>query len=277
VALLAGGTGLLTSAASHYGDPPMLVALLTAAIASAVVYLRFGYLYAALAAVACAASVAFFVGLPDAGARIISTCVLLAVFVMMRTQRRRYEEDFPGDDYRMLESVAWLGTYAVLNLYLSLPSAIWFYRSRPDLPSVFYWATYAAIWLLPAVGLALALRDKHRSMLWANIVMAVATLATNKPYLGWERHTWDPILLGVLLAGTAIAVRRWLSRGSGGQRGGFTAKSLVASVDRQALGVLSTLAGATQPLAARTPAETTSNRVAAAARAVAGVAPSSEL
>jgi hypothetical protein len=94
-------------------------------------------------------------------------------------------------------------------------------------------------------------------MLWANIVMAVATLGTNKPYLGWERHTWDPILLGVLLAGTAIAVRRWLSRGPGGQRGGFTPKSLVASADRQALGVLSTLAGATQPLAARTPAETT--------------------
>ena len=257
VALLAGGAGFLTSTGSHYGDAPMLVALLTAAIASAVVYLRFGYLYAALAAVACAASVAFFLGLPDAGARIISTCVLLAVFMMMRTLHRRYGEDFPGDDYGRLESVAWLGTYAVLNLYLSLPSAIWFYRSRPDVPSVFYWATYAAIWLLPAVGLALAIRDKHRSMLWANIVMAVATLATNKPYLRWERHTWDPILLGVLLAGTAIAIRRWLTRGPGGQRGGFTPKSLVASADRQALGVLSTVAGAAQPLAARTPAETT--------------------
>ena len=49
-------------------------------------------------------------------------------------------------------------------------------------------------------------------MIWASLVMAMATLATNKPYLGWERHTWDPMLLGVLLTGRdrrpALAVAR---------------------------------------------------------------------
>jgi hypothetical protein len=83
-------------------------------------------------------------------------------------------------------------------------------------PTLFYWATYAAIWLLPATGFALAVRDKHRPMLWANLVMAIATLATNKPYLGWQQHTWDPVLLGALLLATAMVVRRWLSRGPDG-------------------------------------------------------------
>ena len=121
------------------------------------------------------------------------------------------------------------------------------------MPPLFYWATYAAIWLLPATGLALAVRDKHRPMLWASLVMAMATLATNKPYLGWQQHTWDPMLLGVLLLATAMAVRRWLSRGPDGHRGGFTPQPLVASVDRQALDVLATVAVAAQPFAPRMP------------------------
>ena len=256
-ALLAGGAGFLTWSSGSHGDLPMLVACVTGAIASGVVYMRFGYLYAAFAGAACAASAAFFLGLPNAAARILSASVLLVIFIMARTLRRTHDEDFAGDDYGAIESVAWLGIYAVLNLHLSFDPAWSFHRSRTDSSSLFYWSTYATIWLLPAAGLALAIRDKHRAMLGANIIMAVATLATNKPYLGWERHTWDPILLGVLLTGTAIAVRRWLSRGSGGQRGGFTPQSLVASADRQALTVLGTVAGAVQPFTARTPAETT--------------------
>jgi hypothetical protein len=257
VALLAGGAGLLTSSGGNQGDMPMLVACLTAAIASTVVYMRFGYLYTAFAAVAFAASAGFFLGLPKAGARILSASVLLVAFVVMRTRRRPYGEDFPGDDYGAVESVAWLGVYAVLNLHLSPPPPIWFYRGRLDFPSAFYWATYAAIWLLPAVGLALAVREKHRWMMWASLVMALATLSTNKPYLGSAQHTWDPILLGVLLVGTAIGVRRWLSRGPDGHRRGFTPQPLVASADRQAFTVLGTVAGGVQPFTARTPAEPT--------------------
>ena len=86
--------------------------------------------------------------------------------------------------------------------------------------------------------------------------MAMATLATNKPYLGWQPHTWDPVLLGVLLIATAMGVRRWLSRGPDGHRGGFTPQPLVASVDRQALDALATVAVAAQPFAPRMPSRT---------------------
>ena len=50
VALLAVGAGLLTSSGGNSGDLPTLVACVTAAIASAYVFMRFGYLYAAFAA-----------------------------------------------------------------------------------------------------------------------------------------------------------------------------------------------------------------------------------
>ena len=80
--------------------------------------------------------------------------------------------------------------------------------------------------------------------------MAVLTLVTNKTYLGWERHTWDPILLGVLLVGASVAIRRWLSRGPGGQRFGFIAESLLAS-DKRSLGALGAVAGMVQPIGGR--------------------------
>ncbi len=60
----------------------------------------------------------------------------------------------------------------------------------------------------------------------AGAVVAVLTLVTNKPYLGWQRHTWDPMLLGVLLIGVALLIRRWLADGPGEIRRGFTARRL---------------------------------------------------
>ena len=72
-----------------------------------------------------------------------------------------------------------------------------------------------------------------------SLVMALATVATNTPYLGWPRRTWDPIVLGLLLMAIAIALRRWLARGPGGERGGFTPVRLLEA-DRDALTLVGT-------------------------------------
>jgi hypothetical protein len=248
-ALLAAGTGLLTSIGARHGDFPVSVGLVTAAIASFVVYMRFGYLYAALAATVCAAFAPFFLGISETPARLLSVLVLSVVFVAAHSLRRPYGEDFPGDDYGTVQAVAWLCIYAVLNLHLSFD----FYRATKHYPPAFYWGTYAAIWILPAAGLYFALRSKHRFLIWASLVMALATLATNKPYLGWARHTWDPILLGVFLMGAVLAVRHWLSRGRDGQRYGFTSQSIL-NADRESLAMLHGLAGAAQPFASHPPA-----------------------
>ena len=66
-------------------------------------------------------------------------------------------------------------------------------------------------------------------MIDASLVTAVATLLTNKLYLGWPPQTWDPMLLGALLAIVAVVVRRWLLRGAGGERHGFTPARLLES------------------------------------------------
>jgi uncharacterized membrane protein YgcG len=57
-------------------------------------------------------------------------------------------------------------------------------------------------------------------------IAAILTVISNKSYLGWQRHTWDPMLLGILLTGVAVFIRRWLVRGPGGIRHGFTAERL---------------------------------------------------
>jgi hypothetical protein len=255
--VLAGfGTGFLMSSSGSHGDVPALAALITAAGASAAVYWRFGYLYAAFAAVACAAAAAFNLNLSWAAERILSACALLVIFTVARTLRRTHDQDFRGEDYGAIESLAWFGIYAVLNLQLTPSPFGWHTRGRSDLSSAFYWSTYAAIWLLPAIGLALALRDRHRMMLWASTIMVLATLATNKPYFGWDRQTWDPILLGILLVAVAMGIRRWLLRAVDGHRRGFTPVPLVVSADRQALNIVGTLAVAARPFEARMPNET---------------------
>jgi hypothetical protein len=82
------------------------------------------------------------------------------------------------------------------------------------------------IWCLPPVVLVRGVRQKDRFVIGVGAMIATLTLVSNKPYLGWPRHTWDPMLLGILLAGVAWFVRRWLDGGPGGIRHGFTTARL---------------------------------------------------
>jgi uncharacterized membrane protein YgcG len=93
--------------------------------------------------------------------------------------------------------------------------------SRP-----FYWTTWVLTWCLPPAVLARGLLSKDRFVSAVGAIAAILTFVTNKPYLGWQRHTWDPMLLGVLLIGVGLLIRRWLADGPGGIRHGFTAQRL---------------------------------------------------
>lgn len=81
-------------------------------------------------------------------------------------------------------------------------------------------------WCLPPVVLTRGLRLKDRFIIVVGILIAILTLVTNKPYLGWQRNTWDPMLFGALLIGVALFIRRWLANGPSGIRHGFTAQRL---------------------------------------------------
>ncbi len=210
--------------------------LLAAAAAALVVYLRFGYMYAAVGSMLCLVASTFQIGQSEIMERVTVVLVLLPIFMMVRNET--------------IAALAWAGVYAAINLLAFEPNA------ASAFPPSFYWATYALTWLLPAIGLYLALKDKNRVLLDVNLVMALATLVTNKPYLGLERRAWDPILLGVFLIGTALVVRRWLANGLDSHRNGYTASRLLSS-DKRALAFVGTVSTAIQPdIPAPSPSDT---------------------
>ncbi len=194
-----------------------------AALAAFVLFRQFGFVYAGVAATLLAPMIVFDLEQSDTFRRLVSAIVLLTIFFLSRERRQDHDPDFPGDAYAVFEAVAWAALYVITNLKVSPWLAI------PDDVPQFYWATYVLIWILPAAGLWFAIRDRHRMMLDVNIVLAIVTLMSNKPYLGAEAKPWDPILFGLMLIVAAIALRRWLASGPNGSRSGWVPHRLLAS------------------------------------------------
>ncbi len=222
--------------ANPFEVPRIVIGLAVGSAGGAAVYLRFGYVYAALGALAAAVAIPFQIDVRVSVQHATAAAILFAAFVLARSIRLRHRDNYPGDDFGVIQAAAWAGLYFALNV-----------RLTGDLfDGRFYWFTYAAIWLLPAAGLYLSVRSRDRLLLDVSLVMALLTLITNKPYLGHEHREWDPILLGVLLVGIALAIRRWLATGPDGRRDGFTSSRLLHK-DGVLLNVVSTAAVAYQP------------------------------
>jgi len=239
----------LLATAGDLTTRPERVAVAAVALGAAALYARYGYLYAALAAVGCVAALPFVYGLPEISARLLAAGVLVAAFGAAARARRPHGDEYPGDDYGTIEAAAWLGAYAVLNLALTFGTA------TPDSAPAFYWGTCAAVWVLPAAGLVMGVRGRSRALIRASALMAVASLFTVKMYLRLPVHEWDPIVLGVVLAGMALGVRRWLLAGPDEQRAGFTPRALLYSDARsvESLGVAAGLSHGAASAAGATP------------------------
>ena len=244
VALMAISAAALTYGQnrSHAGNGPLVAGLLVGAGGGFGIYLRFGYVYAVIGAIACTAAIPFQLELTDTTQRALAAAALAVAFVAARAKWRQSPDDYPGDDYALVQGAAWAGLYLVLNLHLT--------GSLTEGP--FYWFTYAMIWALPLAGVHLGTRHKDRPLLDVSLVMTLVTLLTNKAYLRWPRHEWDPIVLGVILMAAAIAVRRWLSNGPNGQRAGFT-PARILSTDTGAVTMLGTASARVHPDAAPFP------------------------
>jgi len=199
------------------------LAFASATVAAVIVYRRFGFVYAAIGAMFFAACFVFDINQSDTFRRLFAAILLLTIFFFARERRQDHEWEFPGDTYAVIEAVAWAGLYLVSNLKISD------WLSSTDGVQTFYWATYVVIWLLPVAGLWFAIRDRHRWMLDLNIVLALITLSTNKPYLGAAQKPWDPILFGVTLVVVSLGLRRWIAGGAQESRRGFVAHRLLES------------------------------------------------
>ncbi|MBB5063105.1 hypothetical protein [Granulicella mallensis] len=220
------------------------------AMASLWIWYRFNLWYAFPAAMIFAIFLPVY-WTPSPSAQHIFISVLYAAgLICIVPIRSRHRFDYLEDSYSLSEAFLWLGIYLILNLKISalgLPSQWWsntWLTSEFAVP--FYWATWVLTWCLPPLILTRGVRQKDRFIIAVGAMTAVLTLATNKPYLGWQRHTWDPMLLGIALTGVALFLRRWLAQGPGGVRHGFTAAHL-SGKDKHAMGVGSAVLGLITP------------------------------
>ncbi len=161
---------------------------------------------------------------------VIVAAFYAAGLAIVATFRSRDRLDYLNAAYSIAEALLWLGVYLAINLQLSSLNPLLHWWLRPlvtaDISRQFYWTTWVLTWCLPPIVLTRGLREKDRLVIAAGAVTALLTFVTNKPYLGWQRHTWDPMLLGALLIAVALFLKRWLARGEFGIRRGFTAERL---------------------------------------------------
>ena len=195
------------------------------AVASLWIWYRFGLPYASLAAMIFAVWVpGYWTSSHTAQHVIVAAFYAAGLITIIAVRSRRH------DEYSIAEALLWLGNYVTINLQLSsldLAGQWWSgAQAGTEFSRPFYWTTWVLTWCLPPVVLVRGLRLKDRWIIAVGLIAAALTLVTNKPYLGWPRHTWDPMLLGALLIGVALFVRRWLADGPGEVRRGFTARRL---------------------------------------------------
>jgi hypothetical protein len=220
------------------------------AVFSLWIWHRFGFWYAFPAAMI------FVIFLPDywsfshTAQHVIVAMIYATGLLCVAAIRSRHHFDYLEKAYSLAEAFLWLGIYLAINLQLSslnLLARQWGgNRAALEFGRPFYWTTWMLIWCLPPLVFARGIRQKNRPVIAAGLIVAVLTLISNKPYLGWPRHTWDPMLMGMLLTGVAVFVRRWLDHGPGGQRHGYTAERL-SGKDKHSLSAGSVVLGLLTP------------------------------
>ena len=218
------------------------------AAAAAAAYARYGY---RLAAIGVAVGLGVFFGSLEFGDH--GTRVLLASLYAVLLAAATFWPGLPRRERERLEIARFFLALSVpLCLNLGLESVWDGFSGNPAgvAMSAFAWATFAAIFLIPAAWLAWGISARARSLIWAGAFGLLVALCSIKPYFGWTRHSWDPAVLGVELIVLALVLKRWLDAGAGGRRGGFTSEEMGNSEPGGAQGLLAG-AIAAAPRAAR--------------------------
>jgi hypothetical protein len=229
--LYAGMQVVLFSGRPYLPRPAASLIPAAGAFLSLWIWRRFGFWYALLAAMIFTVFLPGYWTSSHAAQHVIVAAFYAAGLIGILAIRTRHRFDYLDDAYSLVEALLWLGIYLAINLKLSSlnPSALgWGSSTQPnsEFARPFYWTTWVLIWCLPPLVLARGVRRKDRFVLAVGALVAILTFVSNKPYLGWPRHSWDPMILGILLTGVALFLRRWLASGPGGIRNGFTAARL---------------------------------------------------
>ena len=250
--LCAGMQAAFFSGSSYSPEPDPAKCLVPAAgvVFSLWIWRRFGLSYAFLAAMIFVLFLPGHWTLSPSAQHLIVAVFYAAGLAGVAAVRARHHFNYLDEAYSLVEAFLWLGIYLAFNLQISslnLPAQWWSgTRAASEFGRPFYWGTWVLIWCLPPIVLARGVRQKDRFVIAVGAIVAILMLVSNKPYLGRPRHTWDPMLLGMLLTSVAVCLQRWLARGPGGIRHGFTAARLLGR-DKHWINVGSTVFGLLSP------------------------------
>jgi hypothetical protein len=207
-------------------------------VISCLIYLRFGYLYAALIGLVAGCMIPFQLSLSPVAERIVLFFVLCGMFIFSQTVDKPENENFRKERYTIIQTCLLIAVYLTVNLQIPGLAGLFIGETgyMHDLskmyPPYLYWISYVLTFMIPAAGILWGIRSRKRLVLTAGLVMACVTLATNKSYLGLTRYAWDPAILGIVLVVLSILVHRWLDSGPGKKRQEYTAVNLLKPEDR---------------------------------------------
>ncbi len=212
-------------------------ACLILAASACLIYLRFGYLYAVVIGMISLCAIPFQFSLPHVTERLILLLMLCAALALWLYRDGKATLDFKKDRCTLILACLLAAVYLTVNLHVanligSFIEGAGAGHFRPEsFPPALYWASYVLTFLLPAVAIFAGIKSRRRPILNIGLAMAVATLTTNKSYLGFARYAWDPAILGLVMVGLSLFLTRRLNAGPEKNRSGFTARAILKPED----------------------------------------------
>ena len=220
-----------------------------------VLAVRYGYALAAMGAVGALAGLPFH--LVDAlrwhepGLTRVSLFLLLGAVGIWAHRRLVSRETFPRGYVWCLETVrlaALAGIYLDVNLFAH--RLLWrdWLGWTPGARALPWTDPFCAALtaLLPVAALALAIGRRDRALLWFAVVSGILSVLTLKYYIHLGHLAEEVTAAGLVLAGLAFGLLRWLRTGADRRRGAFTSDPLLEprlyGLDAEALAAMQPLA-----------------------------------
>ena len=177
--------------------------------------------------------------------------LLLAAAAIWAQLRLTGRKSLPRGYVWSLETIrlaAWAGIYLDVNLFAHrLLWREWLGWTPGEWP-LFWSDPFCALLtaILPAAGLAIGIGRRDRALLWFGVVSAILSIITLKYYIHLGYLAEELTAAGLLVAGLAFGLLRWIRAGSKRCRGAFTAEPLL---EPRLYGLNAEALAAIQPLA----------------------------